>query len=107
MRKKIDTDSLDTKDTVHLKNTTLSDRWIFYKAGWRPALGWLSVLVVFWVGIVHPTLSWGLALLGINIVLPVMDSGIMLNLVAIVIGVGAMRSYEKTKRRNFEEEDYD
>jgi len=77
-------------------------KWTFYKAGWRPALGWLSVLIIFWAFLIHPALTWYIALMGYKVVIPAIDATAMLNLVAIVIGVGAMRTYEKTYERTYE-----
>ena len=77
-------------------------KWTFFKAGWRPALGWLSVIIVFYSFIIHPAIIWWVILNGYVITVPMIDSTALLNLVAIVIGVGAMRTYEKVR---FNEDD--
>ncbi len=79
----------------NIDSNTPETKWGFYKAGWRPALGWLSVLIVFYSFIIHPVILWIVIFKGITITPPVIDATALLNLVAIIIGVGAMRSYEK------------
>jgi hypothetical protein len=86
-------DNLDNEKT-QIQET---EKWTLYKAGWRPALGWLSVLVVFYAFILHPSLVWYISLTGLKMNIPVIDAAAMINLVAIVIGVGAMRTYEKVR----------
>ena len=88
-----DFDKLENEKT----STQETEKWTLYKAGWRPALGWLSVLIVFYAFIVHPSLVWYISLMGYKITIPVIDAAAMINLVAIVIGVGAMRTYEKVR----------
>ena len=76
------------------------DKWVFYKSGWRPALGWLSVLIVMYAFLIHPIIVWYVTIMGYKIAIPMIDSAAMLNLVGIVIGIGAMRTYEKIRARD-------
>lgn len=89
-------DSTET-ETLSNENSEKMDSWTRYKAGWRPALGWLSVIIVFYSFIIHPIIVWVALWYGLKIVIPIIDATALLNLVAIVIGVGAMRSYEKVR----------
>ena len=84
-----------TKQTE--ENEENQTKWTFYKSGWRPALGWLSVIIIFYAFILHPSLVWYISFMGYNITIPVIDSAALLNLVAIVVGIGAMRTYEKVR----------
>lgn len=70
-------------------------KWELFKAGWRPTLGWLSFVIIFSAFIIHPALLWTVSLFNIKITVPVMDSNAILNVVALIIGVGAMRTVEK------------
>lgn len=72
-------------------------KWEFFKSGWRPMLGWLSLVIVFSAFIVHPFLLWVVALFFPGIVPPVLDSTAILNVIALIIGVGTMRTIEKLK----------
>ena len=86
---------IDSEDKEYLPEPQEMTKWTFFKAGWRPALGWLSVIIIFYSFIVHPALVWYVLWTGSKMAVPMIDSGALLNLVAIVIGVGAMRTYEK------------
>lgn len=79
-------------------------KWTFFKAGWRPALGWISVIIVLYSFVIHPAIIWWVVLNGFKVTVPAIDSAALLNLVAIVIGVGAMRTYEKVRFN--EDDDY-
>ena len=74
------------------------NKWELYKAGWRPMLGWISVLVIIYAFIVHPGLVWYFTVTGFTGVLPIIDAAALINLVAIIIGMGAMRTYEKMNK---------
>lgn len=92
-----DANKIDNVNQERSQYETKVSSWTFFKAGWRPALGWLSVAIVFYSFIIHPALIWWVILNGYKITIPMIDSAALLNLVAIVIGVGAMRTYEKVR----------
>lgn len=64
-------------------------------SGWRPALGWVCVLGMFGNFITIPFSNFVLALLGINIVIPLVPLETMMPVLMGMLGLGAMRSYEK------------
>lgn len=66
-------------------------------AGWRPALGWSLALGVFWILIGFPLTSWGASLMGINGVLPELPTDILLELTFAMLGMSAVRSFDKLK----------
>ena len=74
--------------------------WEFFKAGWRPMLGWVSVFIIFYSFVIHPSLVWYTAFAYPDVKSPALDAYALLNLVAIVIGVGAMRSFDKNNKYN-------
>jgi len=88
---------LDSIDKENLNDPKDMQKWTFFKAGWRPALGWLSVIIVFYSFIIHPIIVWYALLHGFKIALPLIDATALLNLVGIVVGIGAMRTYEKVR----------
>lgn len=62
-----------------------------FVAGWRPAFGWLGVLVVAMVYIVNPILSY----FGIKVVQTNMSD--LFPIITGILGLGGMRSYEKSR----------
>jgi hypothetical protein len=66
-----------------------------FVAGWRPAVGWVCVLGMFGNFITIPFSNFVLALLGINIVIPLVPLETMMPVLMGMLGLGAMRSYEK------------
>jgi len=66
-----------------------------FVAGWRPAVGWVCVLGMFGNFITIPFSNFTLALLGIDIVIPLVPLETMMPVLMGMLGLGAMRSYEK------------
>ena len=68
-----------------------------FVAGWRPAVGWCCVLGMAGNFMVIPFTNFVLALLAIDVVIPLIDLETMMPVLMGMLGLGAMRSYEKTK----------
>ncbi len=66
-----------------------------FVAGWRPAVGWVCVLGMFGNFITIPFSNFVLALIGIEIVIPLVPLETMMPVLMGMLGLGAMRSYEK------------
>ena len=66
-------------------------------AGWRPALGWVSALSFAWIFLLAPITQWVLLLTGNTVVLPVLQSNILLELTFALLGLAGLRTYEKQK----------
>jgi len=66
-----------------------------FVSGWRPALAWVCVLGMFGNFITIPFSNFVLALLGINIVIPLVPLETMMPVLMGMLGLGAMRTYEK------------
>jgi len=66
-----------------------------FVAGWRPAVGWVCVLGMFGNFITIPFSNFVLALLGIDIVIPLVPLETMMPVLMGMLGLGAMRTYEK------------
>lgn len=69
-----------------------------FVAGWRPAIGWVCAAAFAWNWLLYPVVEWSLTVAGIhNIPLkPVMDGNLM-ELTLGMLGLGAMRSFDKLK----------
>lgn len=68
-----------------------------FVAGWRPAVGWLGVLGLFYVFIGQPILAWGSLNLG-WVVPPEVDVSVLVNLLMALLGFGGLRTFEKVKQ---------
>ena len=68
-----------------------------FVAGWRPAIGWICGLGMLSNFIVVPMANFVLALLEHNIEIPLIDLATMMPVLMGMLGLGAMRSYEKGK----------
>ena len=68
-----------------------------FVTGWRPAVGWCCVLGMAGNFILIPFTNFILALLAIQITIPLIELETMMPVLMGMLGLGAMRSYEKTK----------
>lgn len=69
-----------------------------FVAGWRPAIGWVCALGMFGNFITIPFSNFVLALLGLEIVIPLVPLETMMPVLMGMLGLGAMRSFEKTRK---------
>lgn len=68
-----------------------------FVAGWRPMIGWSCAAGFSWTFVGHPLLSWLLAIVGVTTPLPEIDSSILMELTFGMLGMGALRTFEKVK----------
>jgi len=67
-------------------------------AGWRPAIGWVAALGVFWAFIGQPVSEWCATLYGIPISsFPQFPMEQVLELVLAMLGLSGLRTWEKMK----------
>tara|TARA_B100001093_G_scaffold96528_1_gene88511 strand:- start:201 stop:590 length:390 start_codon:yes stop_codon:yes gene_type:complete len=69
-----------------------------FVSGWRPFIGWTCGLGMFGNFITIPFSNFVLALIGIDIVIPLVPLETMMPVLMGMLGLGAMRSYEKTRK---------
>jgi len=67
-----------------------------FKSGWRPAAGWVCVLGLLYQFLAQPLLAWGSVMQGYAAP-PVLELGDLYGLLFGMLGLGAYRSFEKTK----------
>ena len=63
--------------------------------GWRPAVGWCCVFGMMGNFMVIPFANFVLALLEIPVSVPLIDTATMMPVLMGMLGLGAMRTYEK------------
>ena len=66
-----------------------------FVSGWRPFIGWTCGLGMFGNFITIPFSNFVLALFGLNIVIPLVPLETMMPVLMGMLGLGAMRTYEK------------
>jgi len=78
-------------------NKTEAEHKSVFVAGWRPALGWICAAAIGYHFILSPLAVWIARLCGATIDPPVIDVASLMTLVVGMLGLGAYRTYEKTK----------
>ena len=68
-----------------------------FVAGARPAIMWICAFALAWQYILAPMASWGLAIWYHVITLPALGTEELTGLIMALLGLGAARSYEKSK----------
>lgn len=79
---------------VELNKTEAQHANVFV-AGWRPFIGWVGGVSLAWTFLVHPMLVWGATVAGYTGSFPELDTDPLMTLVMAMLGVGAMRSFDK------------
>ena len=69
-----------------------------FVSGWRPFIGWTCGLGMFGNFITIPFANFVLALFEISIVIPLVPLETMMPVLMGMLGLGAMRSFEKTRK---------
>jgi hypothetical protein len=72
-----------------------------FARNWRPAVGWICVLGLFWNFIVYPAVMYYAVITGAEWAaqLPQADASVMMPLIFAMLGFGAYRTYEKNGRK--------
>ena len=66
-----------------------------FKGGWRPFIGWTSGVAFAYHFVLQPLLVFVLTASGVD--LPEFDMSTLLTVLGGMLGIGGLRSYEKTK----------
>ena len=70
----------------------------FFKGGWRPFVGWICGIAFAYHFVLQPLLIFIFAYIGLDTPdLPKFDVGTLLPVLGGMLGIGSLRSYEKTK----------
>ena len=69
-----------------------------FKGGWRPAIGWICGLALFWSFILQPFLVFFLLVFGVDMPpLPELNTSDLMPILLGMLGLGGLRTFEKTK----------
>jgi hypothetical protein len=68
-----------------------------FVSGWRPAIGWVCGLALTWQYVLQPIVSYILTVSGKPVNLPVFDFSTMSTILMALLGMGGMRTWEKTQ----------
>lgn len=71
-----------------------------FVSGWRPFVGWVCGFAFAYKFIVEPILIFWFAVQGKVVTLPPFDFSVMITVLMGLLGLGAMRSYEKVRGIN-------
>lgn len=69
-----------------------------WTAGWRPSIGWTCSAGLFYEFILRQLMNWGLTMADpTQPLLPALDIAPLMTLVAGLLGLGTLRTYEKVR----------
>ena len=93
---------IDNADKINLEtiktNQIEAGHKSIWVAGWRPAIGWSCSLGIAWLFIGHPVATWVAQMLGYTgMVMPTIDTEILLELTLAMLGMAGLRTFEKIK----------
>lgn len=80
-------------------NTAEAQHQSIFVAGWRPFIGWTCGAAFVWAFVLSPFIQFGLVAVGADLDvarLPTLDLSVMLPVLMGMLGLGAMRSYERS-----------
>lgn len=78
---------------INAKEAAHPSLWV---AGWRPYFGWVGGTAFLYVGLLKPLLSWFAAIKGWPVP-PDIDTEFLWVVVSGLLGIGGLRTFEKTK----------
>lgn len=87
-------------------NKTEAEHASIFVAGWRPFIGWVCGGAFAWHFLLLPIVSTICVVLGVPFVAPFFDMSSLMTVLGGMLGLGAMRTYEKqagTARENMTE----
>lgn len=80
---------------IEVNNTEAASSSMFV-AGWRPFIGWTCGIALMYHFVGQPFMTFILNLFGIFLAMPYFDMSTLMTVLMGMLGLGAMRTYEKT-----------
>jgi len=84
------------KAQIEVNKVEAAHRSIFV-AGWRPFCGWICAIALGYHFVIQPIIIFGFSFTGNEYTLPEFDMGALLYVLGGMLGLGGLRSYEKSK----------
>ncbi|MDB2510101.1 holin family protein [Pseudomonadales bacterium] len=81
---------------IEVNKVEAGHRSIFV-AGWRPCCGWICAIALGYHFVLQPIILFVLSLYDLQYELPEFDMGALLYVLGGMLGLGGLRSYEKSK----------
>ena len=81
---------------IEVNKVEAGHRSIFV-AGWRPCCGWICAIALGYHFVLQPIIIFVLSLNNLQYELPEFDMGALLYVLGGMLGLGGLRSYEKSK----------
>jgi len=81
---------------IEVNKVEAAHRSIFV-AGWRPCCAWMSTIALGYHFLLQPMILFAFALKGEAITLPEFDISALMTILLGLLGLGGMRSWEKSK----------
>jgi hypothetical protein len=82
---------------IEINKQEASHRSMFV-AGWRPFIGWSCGVALAWHFVLQPVVVFAVAYLGVDIpALPTFDMDSLMTVLLGMLGLGGLRTFEKTK----------
>lgn len=82
---------------IEINKQEASHRSMFV-AGWRPFVGWCCGIALAWHFVLQPVVVFAVAYLGVDIpALPTFDMESLMTVLLGMLGLGGLRTFEKTK----------
>ena len=73
----------------------------FFKGGWRPAVGWVCAIAFAWHFVIQSLLVFAFTYAGAEVPdLPEFDMSALLTVLGGLLGLGSLRTFEKTRGIN-------
>ena len=68
-----------------------------FVSGARPAIMWICAFGLGWQFVFQPVAVWAMAVSGVDVILPIIEAEGLMTLTMSLLGLGGMRSFEKSK----------
>ena len=70
-----------------------------FKGGWRPSIGWICGLSLFWAFILQPFIVFFLLVFGVDLPpLPQLNTSDLMPILLGMLGLGGLRTFEKIQK---------
>ena len=86
--------AMQTMNELNLVDARSDDK---YRTRWRPTIGWICAFGLGWSFVVRPFVEFVLLIAGISVDAPQLETGAIIGLVGTLLGMGTLRTYEKSK----------